>query len=57
MDGDLDNRYQHYLWLAKEKGLGREYETAYLRYKQGGCARREAIELAAWFLNLPGRPW
>ncbi len=57
MDGDLDNRYQHYLWLAKEKGLGREFETAYLRYKQGGCARREAIELAAWFLNLPGRPW
>jgi hypothetical protein len=57
MDGDLDNRYHHYLGLAREKGKEKEYERAYLTYKAQGTCRREAIELAAWFLNLPGQPW
>lgn len=57
MNEDLDFRYLHYLKLAKDKGKGKEYERAYLTYKAQGTCRREAIELAAWFLNLPGQPW
>jgi len=56
MNEDLDSRYLHYLRLAKDKGKEKEYERAYLTYKMQGSCRREAIELAAWFLNLPGPP-
>jgi len=57
MNEDLDYRYLHYLNLAREKGKGKEYEIAFLTYQKQGACRREAIELAAWFLNLPGTPW
>lgn len=57
MNEDLDYLYLHYLNLAREKEKEKEYEKAYLTYKTQGTCRREAIELAAWFLNLPGQPW
>jgi len=56
MKEDLDKRYHHFLGLAREKGRAREYEISFLTYQKQGTCRREAIELAAWLLNLPGTP-
>jgi hypothetical protein len=57
MDENSESRYWAFLELARAVGKHKEFETAFLRYRQSGLCRREALETTAWLLNLPGRPW
>ena len=57
MDGELDHRYRVFWETARNLGKERQFEECYQIVRKQGLCKREAIEVAAYNLSLPGQPW